>query len=205
MTQDSMWDNTLALILGFVIIILVAFSIFYFDLPSKIGNIFPDFTKSNYSSKWEGESYLEHPELAIFFIEGDEANIYFFYDKVEIGRSNWMWKLRKPRLQFEKYYFIPVDATFTKDFRELDSKNQKFVKELIGKSSEEGLLLIVNRVLQNKEGNEISDVKLEIDIDKGYVKKEYDASNAFLRDLDGLIDKINQITRAAIKNKEKKK
>ena len=85
----------------------------------------------------------------------------------------------------------------TKEYN-LDSKNKQFIRGLAGKSPEEGLEIIVNRVLKNKEGNWVNDVNLVVKIGQT-TPLEYKTDDPRLEDMDGLIIKFNQISRGVVK------
>ncbi len=88
------------------------------------------------------------------------------------------------------------------EFSKLSQKNKEFVNVLSGKSPEQGLNMIVQRVVNNEEGNRFGwfDVKLKVYI--GDVIKVYGADDELLEDLDSFIDKLNQMTRGVIKLRE---
>ncbi len=212
MARDVM-SNILALILGAILIVVILFSIFYFDILGRIGNVFPDFTKSNYSSKWEEEYFLEYPELIVYYIDGRDADIYLKYDKntkydktairgEKVGIGGWSWSKDNEKWYIIGAFYYTTSGNFIGNVEGiLDAKNRNFLKELIGKSPENGLKIIVDRVLHNDESNKFFNVKLEVYI--GDWKEKYDAESdaKFLSDLDGLIDKFNQISRGVIKNR----
>ncbi len=88
------------------------------------------------------------------------------------------------------------------EFSKLSQKNKEFVNVLSGKSPEQGLNMIVQRVVNNEEGNRFGwfDVRLKVYI--GDVIKVYGADDELLEDLDSFIDKLNQMTRGVIKLRE---
>ena len=85
------------------------------------------------------------------------------------------------------------------------NKNRNYLKMLINQSPEHGLRIIMERVRKNNEGNIKVfglgfDVNLHIMI--GPETDGFKASDKRLQDLDGVIDRLNQISRGYVKSRE---
>lgn len=112
----------------------------------------------------------------------------------------WIWNSRSQVIS-GWHGTNEFDLKSNQVFLNLIEKDQDFIRNSIrGKTPEEGLENIVRRVTVNKEGNWFKDVVLRIYVTKnfndlGNPKITYKASNKNLIDLDGLIIRLNQISR----------
>ncbi|MEN9625853.1 MAG: hypothetical protein RL557_181 [archaeon] len=230
MAEDS---GILGLIVKIIIIVLTLIVIFlfigyflgWFDL-----GLIPDYFKKNQSEEWNKEYFLEHEELIVYYIDGKEAELYLKYDITpvfdkqgkETGVREWVWsKNGKNWFNVENSGYIyesknnfwasqpllrSLFGLSEYSNKQLDAKNQNFLKTLLGKSPEEGLKLITDRVRANEEGYyEVlgKDVKksnagLDITINKK-VTKSYDHDNPLMGDVNDFIIKLNQLSRGAVK------
>jgi hypothetical protein len=188
---DDSTNYLVSLILGMLVIAVVVFFIYYSGIIGRL-EIFPTFGKSTEITKWKQEFFLEHPQVISYYIYGNDADIYFYYvidsySKAEI----WQWKQSAIAPGF-----VNVNNKGP-EYKKLSQKNRIFVDSLADASAEEGLELIVNRVLANQENNRRYNVWLYVYIgDKEY---QYEATNPLLKDLDGFIDKLNQLSRGYVK------
>jgi|SRR3989344_2311036 len=212
MADSGFWSNILGIILGVLIIIGFLYIVFFTNIPGTLRDLLPDFKKSEHTAKWEEEFFLENPELIVYYIDGREANIYLRYDKQSyinpVGEETvigWSWsKDNEKWFSAEKRYVsyqTSGGAIRNIENKYLNEKNKKFLEKLEGQSPEKGLKLIVERVLINNEGNRFFNVKLKVFI--GNWKEEYNAKEdaRFLSDIDGAIDKFNQVSRGVIKQR----
>jgi hypothetical protein len=215
-------------IVKMILIVLVIFVVFFaageLGAAEKIRDLFPDFVKTENKVDWNEEYFINNPEILVFQVKAPEANIFFRYDNDPIklgGREGedigWKWSKDN-----ENWFSVESSGSsyggsntgnfFNALFRRsggsnkyLSKMNKEFVESLIGKSPEEGLEEIVNRVLRNKEGNWFwFDAKLFVYYDGEKIPKQqdYDEDSPELKDLDGFIDKINQISYGVVKNNE---
>ena len=79
------------------------------------------------------------------------------------------------------------------EFREINEEERNFIAKLDKKTPEEGLKLIVEKVLKDKE-----DFIVKI----GDKEENYKSGDKRLLDLDSLIDKLNQISRGVVRATE---
>ncbi|MEK6872993.1 MAG: hypothetical protein AABW90_03195 [Nanoarchaeota archaeon] len=217
--EESTTFNTIIIMIILALVLVVAiFSIIKLNASGLLKDLFPDFEKKDRIVSWNKEFFLEHPELMVYYIEGRDANIYISYSvkpvirgTTQIGIIGWSW------WSVEKEEWWAKDAkgwlsasTQHTSFKKLSSKNQEFISQLAGKSPEEGLKLIVERVLRNEEENYIYDVVLRVYFGKkvngkweAERKYESDSGGKFvLKDLDGLIDIFNQISRGVVRKRD---
>lgn len=218
MAERTAMDTVIAIIIIAFVLIIAIFGIIKLNASGLLKDIFPDFEKKDRVVNWNEEFFLEHPELIVYYIEGREANIYLSYSiepvirgTAQIGVVGWSW------WSIDKGEWWAKDAkgwlsasTEHVSFKKLSSKNQDFIRQLAGKSPEEGLKLIVERVLKNEEENYIYDVVLRVyfgkKVNEGWeAERKYESDgggNFILKDLDGLIDSFNQISRGVVRKRE---
>jgi hypothetical protein len=144
--------------------------------------------------------FINNPEIIVYEIEGRDANIflrYFIYDSV--GR--WQWKKKKTFFGYEQSY-VRVGNIINVNYKELEEGDNKIlIDKLDEKSPEEGLEDIVNRVLQSARNNYFYRLKLFVYYNgKKIPKQGYNVNSPELKDLDGFIDKLNQISYGVEKN-----
>lgn len=202
MTENTSINTLVKLIIVIFVLVIAVFGIMYLNNVGTIKNIFPDFTKENKQVNWNEEFYLEHPDLLYFYIGGSKGNIFFSYPKIpDSNKDKWFWfKLPKFHALPKQSDFLSVENSIHASFVNLDEKNKNFVIGLRGKSPEEGLRDIVNRVLKNDEGTWFQDVVFFVYIE-GELSQQYKADDIILRDLDSLIDRINKQVKIYLRKK----
>ncbi len=225
-------DSTLGLIVKIIIMVLTLVVVIFF-LGWFLGwfniDLIPDFSKKNQSEEWNKEFFLTHEELIVYYIDGKEAQIFLKYDITETPEGKrkgeiigWRWsKNGKNWFNVENYNaayesqgnFWATQPLLRNVFGleeytvlKLDKKNQDFLKTLIGKSPEEGLKLILDRVRRNEEGyyevfgKDVKKANAGLDIEiNGKVKKSYNHDDPFMGDVNDFILKLNQLSRGALK------
>ncbi len=218
MAERTIMGTTIGLIIIAFVLVLAVFSIIKINASGLLKDLLPDFEKKDRVVSWNEEFFLEHPELMIYYIEGRDASIYLSYSNDAIiegttqkGVVGWSW------WSVEKGEWWAKDAkgwlsvsTQHASFKKLSSKNQDFISNLAGKSPEEGLKLIVERVLKDEEGNYIYDTLLRVYFGEKIngrweAERKYESDNGknfVLKDLDGLIDNFNQISRGVVRKRE---
>ncbi len=213
--------STLVKIILVVLVIFVAsFAISELGAAEKIREFFPDFLRSENLVKWNEEYFINNPEIIVYEVKAKEADIYFRYDNDLIPEGErqgedigWRWSKDNVRwfsaenidVSYARKTKLSVFMRNLHIFRGdiyLSKKNKDFVSGLVGKSPEEGLEDIVNRVLNNSEGNRFYNVKLFVYFNGVKIPKQqdYDVDSALLKDLDVFIDKLNQISYGVEKN-----
>ena len=196
--------TTINIIIIVLVLVVAIFGIYYLNASGTLQELFPDFKREDLKVSYNEEFKLENPEEIIFYLDLVKTttlseDFYYRYDITKTGALKegpdvgWRWSKN------EKEWFA-VGNIYRVEYTKLDSSEKEFLKKLEGKSAEEGLKTIVQRVLDNKEGNWARDVHLVIKI--GNVEESYDKDSKILLDLDGLIDKLNQITRGVLRQRE---
>ena len=207
MTENTAINTLIKLIIVIFVLVIAIFGIMYLNNVRTIKDLFPDFTKENNKVNWNEEYYLEHPELLYFYVGGSKGDIFFSYFKIpDSDKSKWFWfKLPKFHALPKQSDFLSVESSSHSSFVNLDEKNKNFIIGLRGKSPEEGLRDIVNRVLKNDEGFQLfQDVVFFVYIE-GEVSQKYKAGDSVLRDLDSLIDRVNKEVKIYLRKKESNK
>lgn len=194
-------DSTIWRIIGLILIIfllaIVFLSIYMWDIP-ELARSWIGFEEGNLSVKWSEEIFLEDPGVIQYLIGGKNANIYLKYnpEKNNAGEIyGWMWGIEKRK---DKRWFRSSTQDFI-EFKKLSVQNQEFLIEITGKSPEDGLIMIANRVLKNDEGNYWFDVNLVVSIGEWVRVYNKRRTPKELKDIDGLILKFNQISRGVVK------
>lgn len=209
MAENTTINTLVKLIIVVFVLVIAIFGIMYLNNVRAIKDLFPDFTKENKQVNWNEEFYLEHPELLYFYIGGKKGDIFFSYLKnSDSDKGQWSWtKLSAGQFTLpKKSNFLSVDISYHSSFVNLDEKNKNFIIGLRGKSPEEGLRDIVNRVLKNDEGfTFFQDVAFLVYIDGELAQQQYEVSDPVLRDLDSLIDRVNKEVKIYLRKKESKK
>ena len=209
------WALTIALI------VIVVGSIYFFsDYIIQFADSLPGLTKKNISVSWDEDYILEYPGMIFYYVEGDDSfylvyNISVGFNKEgkEEGVRGWMWSKDREKWFIAKNYNVVYESSYNfwasqpllrstlnlKEYTEkrLTKENQGFLKKLIGKSPEQGLVLIATRVLQNKE-------ILTVTIRSWKGNEYYEKNDARLLKINGLIDKFNQISRGVVRDENKK-
>jgi len=226
--MDKRGRLSIKVIISTILIVIILAIIF---LSGVFGSIidfakgFSDFDKGDIVVKWDEKNFIEYPEEILFFLADCNPEISFKYDsKVysdgekprgwvweseEVKKSDERWLSRFNRwlqgYKDEKKTFISVSNEEHKYFKYLDEKNNKFIRDLNGKTPEKGLKVIVTRILENDEDNWFYNAKLNVII--GDVNLVYNPTvaeeRAILADLDWLIDRLNQVSRKYLKRKER--
>ena len=200
MTQEQTFSYIVEIILILFVLIFIGFFIYLF-YSEKPFDIFPSFTKTDKKVNWNEAYFLEYPGEIIYKIEGREANIFLRYntnlvqDYDEIDNLiGWVFSIdngdyyRVENVQYVDYTSIG-----------LTSKNREFLKLLINQGPEQGLKIIAERVRTNDEGTYWLDANLHVMI--GSEPEDFKAGDKRLQDLDGVIDKLNQISRGVVKSR----
>jgi len=178
------------LVLAIIMLFIVIGGLIFFGSPKIVSDLFPIFERGNLSVKWNQKVSLEYPGMIDYRIISKDSDIYFDYYVDEVkGPLGWRFKTGDRVFSYSR--LIELD-----NFKELDSKNKKFILEkLTGKSPEAGLLNIVERV--RKDGSEAGffDKKVILMVYIGDITKTYSPNDPILKDLDEFIIKLNQISR----------
>lgn len=122
---------------------------------------------------------------ARYLIKGEDAEeIYYNCNEAE----GWKWYVEEIKS------WRKVTSTESITFKELEIKNQKFIKSLQGLSCEEGLSVLVERVQENDEGRSWgfkSQVGLKVFVNNKDVF--YASGHEIFDDIRFLIKKINMV------------
>ena len=203
MTENTTINTLVKLIIVIFVLVIAVFGIMYLNNVRTIKDLFPDFTKENNQVNWNEEFYLEHPELLYFYVGGSKGNIFLSYFKIpDSDKGQWSWF--KPSITNtlpKNPDFLSVESSYHIDFVNLDEKNKNFLIGLRGKSPEEGLRYIINRVLKNDEGTWFQDVVFFVYIERE-LSQQYEAGDGILGDLDSLIDRVNKEVKIYLRKKE---
>ncbi len=207
MAENTTVSTIVALIILVFVLIIAIFGITKLNSSGLLKELFPDFNKNDLKVKYNQEFKLEHPDLIVYYVSGDDAKLYFRYfiresyrEGKKVDVTGWEWKKAK-KLFGNEDNFVSANLYDSIYFKELSNKNQNFIKELSRKSPEDGLKLIVERIIKNEEGNELLPVYLNVYFKinkKNEIEREYSAKDKRLLDLDGLIDTFNQISRGVL-------
>ena len=169
------------LVYGIIVLLIlgvVLFGLFYFDVHEKIIDLL------SVGNDGEGEGFedledigdfeikLESPERVTFWVKDGEGLFYACQNSVG-------WKYYNPEV--EKWW--NVDATSHYSFNDLKKVAKDFIISLDGLNCEEGLIVLVRRVRDERIG-------LNVYVD-GDVVERYKYNNGDLEDYRFLIKKIN--------------
>ena len=199
-----------ALILMIAVVFVAYYLIASYYSSDPLG-IFPDYTLDENVVQYDGRQKLSHPGLIVYYIYGSNANIYFTYaTNSDIYQPGWYLQVITSG-ETESYNplvflfkekrrylgWITVDESKAHDFGETTDANKNMIESLRGKSPEEGLRLLAERVVVNKVGNWWYHAEIRTHIGEGEsrIEETYKADDARLKDLDNLIIRINQRTR----------
>ncbi|MEK6871935.1 MAG: hypothetical protein AABX16_03465 [Nanoarchaeota archaeon] len=199
-------EKSIGTLVNFIIIVLVLAivigGLYYFDVIGNIKDIFPTFGKQNTTVAWEGHYFLERPELIVYEIQDTDDTLFLWYDTALIavgekkGQSiGWRWfrdisRDKEGWLTAESYIFT------AREYKPFFDRNKNLINALasVQQNPEKGLQKIVERIVKSKEA-------LHVKIGTNW-NEVYAANDARLRDLDGLIDKFNQISRGVVREKK---
>jgi hypothetical protein len=211
---NGLISNTLIVIIVVAVVIvsvaLGASGFFKDKVYPFIDNI--DFTPDNATVEWLGDINLTYPGEIIYYIYGNDAEIYLWFDdksvivydegsEVPVG---WKYSQTNDAL-VDSGYFLSMNNQDA--LKKLGKKNMDFLNSLEEKTPEEGLEIILNRVIKNDEGNtnwlwiEAMRIDVELRVFIGGWKSfppDYESSDKRLRNIEGLIDKFNQISRGVV-------
>ncbi len=230
MNKKGSWLTTETIVKAILIGVLIVVIVFGFtatDVLGAIRDFFPSFDKGDIVVNWNEKNFIEYPEEILFFLDDCNPEIYFMYDpKVYLDGGKprgWVWRAKEVEREgeglwgavsrwagyyTEKEIFISVSNEEHPNFKKLEGineKNKEFIRDLNGKTPEEGLKVIVTRILENKEDSWVWNAKLNVVI--GDVNLVYNPTVAedirVLSDLDWLIDRLNQVSRKYLKRIER--
>ena len=199
-----------ALILMIAVVFVAYYLIASYYSSDPLG-IFPDYILNEDVVQYDGREKLLHPGLIVYYIYGNNANIYFQYITNSDGhKQGWHWQVLT-KGETESYNplvflfkekrrylgWITVDGSQKHNFGEQTNANKNTIRSLRGKSPEGGLRLLAERVVVNEVGNRVYHAQLRTHIGSGKSKidETYKANDARLKDIDRLIIRINQLTR----------
>lgn len=200
MAEEGTSIPGLLVVLVLALLVLVGSYWFLFEsgYSQKIKDSIPGFTIEERKIEWDRTNNLTYPGIIQYHIEGKNADIFLFYNTKDpnLGKG-WLWNMEKPRFFLIKPFvspkfqgYIPVGTG------KLDSRdNQIFLRQLSGENADEGLRIIVERVIKD------NNLKLHVTFtdpdnptDPDRLVLDYDSSDKRLYDLNGLMIKFNQIS-----------
>lgn len=202
-----------ALILMIAVVFVAYYLIASYYSSDPLG-IFPDYTLDENVVQYDGRQKLLRPGLIVYYLDpptlrgfdDNDDDIYFTYiTNSDIYQPGWYWQVS------DKGYFwwsknrylgwINVDGSQKHNFGKLTDANKNMIGFLRGKSPEEGLRLLAERVVVNKVGNWWYHAEIRTHIGEGEsrIEETYKADDARLKDLDNLIIRINQRTKGYLK------
>lgn len=210
MAERTTISTIITIIIIVFVLVIAIFGILKLKSSDLLKELLPDFTKKDLKVKYNQEFKLERPDLIVYYVSGWDARLYFRYvireshrDGKKVEVAGWEWKKDKLFAKEDNFISANLDKdVFFEDFSDKNrDKNKKFIVELSKKSPEDGLKLIVDRVVKNDEGNFAQNVYLTVYFQingKNVAEREYSAKDKKLLDLDGLIDTFNQISRGVL-------
>ncbi|MBT4166475.1 hypothetical protein HOE04_05535 [archaeon] len=180
-----------------LVLVIVLLGVVFLGVPEKIGNLFPDFGKEDVVVSWDEDVFLEHPEMIIIQYNDGKwsgdiigfgiGDLYYNHD----DNVGWRWSVDDdPNIESKDWLAVKNENHYL--FNKLNREDTVFVRSLNGKSAEEGLIMLIERMLKE-------DTSLSIRV-AGVWGEIYDKNDKIVKNLDMLIDKLNQISRGGIKN-----
>ena len=107
------------------------------------------------------------------------------------NKVGWRWSVdNDPNMDTKDWLAVKNEIHYL--FEELREEDKEFVRSLNGKSAEEGLMMLVERMLEK-------DTSLSVRV-VGLWGEIYNKNDKIVRNFDMFIDKLNQISRGRIKN-----
>ena len=192
MSENTTIGTIITIIIIVLVLVIAIFGIIKLNSSGTLKELFPDFGKENRTVSYNEEFFLENPEMIEYCIEDEKNEICFKFNENKL----WSWIL------IDSNEWLIVSNSLHINFKNLDNKNKNFISQLINKGAENGLKQIAERVLKN-EGDSFLvfdyDVDLNINIDNVKWTESYESGDKRLLDLDGLIDRLNQVTRGVIR------
>src|SRR3989344_5517528 len=201
MTERMSFETLINLILIVVVLAIVIVGFIYFDIGGKISDLFPTFGKQEGTVAWNGKYFLEHPDLIVYEITDEYGELHLWYDTSVIQQGEkkgqaigWRWFIDNSRPK-EGWQSVENYAFVARELRPAFDRDKNLIKDLAAvKKPEAGLQKIVQRIVKSKE-------QLIVTIGEDW-SETYAFSDARLRDVDGLIDKFNQISRGVVREQE---
>jgi hypothetical protein len=180
-----------------LVLFIVIFGIISWNVSDKFRNLFPDFGRGEIVVNWDEDVFLEHPEMMVIQYNdgkwsGDVigfgiGDLYYNYD----NKVGWRWSVdNDPNMDTKDWLAVKNEIHYL--FEELREEDKEFVRSLNGKSAEEGLMMLVERMLEK-------DTSLSVRV-VGLWGEIYNKNDKIVRNFDMFIDKLNQISRGRIKN-----
>jgi len=211
-----------ALILMIAVVFVAYYLIASYYSSDPLG-IFPDYTLDENVVQYDGRQKLLRPGLIVYYLDppalrgfdDNDDDIYFTYiTNSDIYQPGWYWQVITSG-ETESYNplvflfkekrrylgWINVDGSQKHNFGEQTNADKNTIRSLRGKSPEEGLRLLAERVVVNKVGNWWYHAEIRTHIGEGEsrIEETYKADDARLKDLDNLIIRINQRTKGYLK------
>src|SRR3989344_3631324 len=121
MTERMSFETLINLILIVVVLAIVIVGFIYFDIGGKISDLFPTFGKQEGTVAWNGKYFLEHPDLIVYEINDDDADLFFWYDTTPITAGEkkgqafgWRWFTDESR---NKERWLSVENRVAEEYR----------------------------------------------------------------------------------------
>jgi hypothetical protein len=204
--EDTGISGKIVVLILMIAVVFVAYYLIASYYSSDPLEIFPDYILDENVVQYDGREKLLHPGLIVYYIYGNNANIYFQYiTDSDTYKPGWYWQVStKGYFWWSKNRYlgwIYVDDSQGHNFGKQTNANKNAIRSLRGKSPEEGLRLLAQRVVVNKVGNWWYHAEIRTHIGEGEsrIEETYKADDARLKDIDGLIIRINHRTRGYLK------
>jgi hypothetical protein len=186
-----------ALILVVLVVIIGYLTLYFFYSTDPLG-IFPDFTPDENLVKYDGREKLLFPELVLYKVieDGDEEGIAYQYSKgSDLYKDGWYWQLGvEEGIIFKETRYlgwVSVDRDLG-GYKELSEENKATIEALRGKTPEDGLHILVRRAVADSGRGSVFGFRIG---DNDGLYERYHSNVGVLKDVNGLIIRINQLSR----------
>lgn len=213
MAKDMSMGRLISLILGAVLVVIILFSLFYFNALGKLGDIFPFFEKGNVTVEWEEEYFLDYPEeMVIRYDDGEHSGDVgwgglgdFNYRYREEEGWQWLYIGKSLIGNVVSRHWLNIESDFKREeiYSEVKKEDKEFMESLNGKSPEKGLKMLVERTINNP-GSLFYNPRLWVGFgcnDNAILccnSKIYKQKDKELRDLDAMIHRFNRAINGCI-------